>query len=150
MKPQRTDMQHYAWLYYFYKYLKHKFQTPIIHAIIYLVFRRIKLHKPPPAISPEDLQGVSIIKPLVGVDSNLYYNLESFFKLNYPKVSIYYIYVRCLKNVSFYFAMAQLYIIDLSTALPKWRLDGPALLGHLLYSLVNHAYANRYHHHVVR
>jgi len=33
---------------------------------------------------------------------------------------------------------------------PKWRLDGPALSGHLLYSLVNHAYANRYHNHLVR
>jgi len=39
--------------------------------------------------------------------------------------------------------------IDLSTARPKWRLDGPALSGHLLYSLVNHAYAKRYHHHLV-
>jgi len=39
--------------------------------------------------------------------------------------------------------------IYLSTARQKWRLDGPALSGHLLYSLVNHAYANRYHHHLV-
>jgi len=39
--------------------------------------------------------------------------------------------------------------INLSTARPKWRLDGPALSGHLLYSLVHHAYANRYHHHLV-
>jgi len=39
--------------------------------------------------------------------------------------------------------------IDLSTARPKWRLDGPALSVHLLYSLVNHAYTNRYHHHPV-
>ena len=38
--------------------------------------------------------------------------------------------------------------IDLSTARPKWRLDGPALSGHLLYSLVNHAYANRYNCHL--
>jgi len=38
--------------------------------------------------------------------------------------------------------------IDLSTACTKWRFDGPALSGHLLYSLVNHAYAN--HHHLVR
>ena len=37
-------------------------------------------------------------------------------------------------------------VIDLLTAHPKWRLDGPALSGHLLYSLVNHAYANRYRH----
>ena len=41
-------------------------------------------------------------------------------------------------------------VIDLSTARPKWRLDGPALSGHLLYSLVNHAHANRYHHHLFR
>jgi len=34
--------------------------------------------------------------------------------------------------------------IDLSTARPKWRLDGPALSGHVLYSVVNHANANRY------
>ena len=40
--------------------------------------------------------------------------------------------------------------IDLSTARPKWRLDGLALSGLLLYSLVNHAYANRCHHHLVR
>ena len=40
--------------------------------------------------------------------------------------------------------------IDLSTARPQWRHDGPALLGHLLYPLVNHAYANRYYHHLFR
>jgi len=40
--------------------------------------------------------------------------------------------------------------IDLSTARPKWRLDGPGLSGHLLYSLVNHAYVNHFHHHLVR
>jgi len=36
--------------------------------------------------------------------------------------------------------------IDLSTARPKWRIDGPVLSGHLLYSLVNYAYANPFHH----
>jgi len=39
---------------------------------------------------------------------------------------------------------------DLSTARPKWRLDRTALSGHLLYLFVNHACANRYHHHLVR
>jgi len=39
--------------------------------------------------------------------------------------------------------------LDLSIAHPKWRLDGPALTGHLVYSLVNHAYANLYHHYLV-
>ena len=42
------------------------------------------------------------------------------------------------------------YLFDLSTARPKWRLDGPVLSGHLLYSLVNHAYANCYHYHLVQ
>jgi len=41
------------------------------------------------------------------------------------------------------------FIIDLLTARPKWRLDGPALSIDL-YSLVNHAYANHYHHYLVR
>jgi len=41
-------------------------------------------------------------------------------------------------------------VIDLSTATQKWRLDGPTLSGHLLYSLVNHAYLNLYQHHLVR
>jgi len=36
------------------------------------------------------------------------------------------------------------FIIDLSTARPKWRLDEPGLSGHSLYSLVNPAYANIY------
>jgi len=40
--------------------------------------------------------------------------------------------------------------IDLSTARPKRRHDGPALSGHLLCSIVKHAYAKRYHHHLVR
>jgi len=43
-----------------------------------------------------------------------------------------------------------MYAIGLSTDRPKRRLDAPALSGHLLYSLVNHAYANRYQHHLVR
>lgn len=56
--------------------------------IVALIYGLRKLHKPPPFITPEDLQGVSIIKPLVGVDSNLYYNLETFFNINYPKYEL--------------------------------------------------------------
>jgi len=54
---------------------------------------------------------------------------------NYPFNSI---------QFSIYFSM------DLSTARPKWRHDGQALSGHLLFSTLSHAYANRYHHHLVR
>ncbi|XP_060583307.1 ceramide glucosyltransferase-B-like [Ruditapes philippinarum] len=57
--------------------------TWFIHTVA-LIYGIRKLHKPSPQISPEDLQGVSIIKPLVGVDSNLYYNLETFFNIKYP------------------------------------------------------------------
>ena len=40
--------------------------------------------------------------------------------------------------------------IDISTARPIWRHDGPALSGYLLYSVVNPVYANSYHHHLIR
>ncbi|XP_071954452.1 ceramide glucosyltransferase-like isoform X2 [Antedon mediterranea] len=62
----------------------------ILSHIISIIYGKLHLHRLPSAtnIVWEELPGVTILKPLVGVDPNLKENLETFFNLNYPKYEI--------------------------------------------------------------
>jgi hypothetical protein len=56
---------------------------------IYVHFRKYRLHRKVPKYPAEHpYPGVSVLKPLMGVDPHLLGNLETFFTLTYPKVSI--------------------------------------------------------------
>ena len=47
------------------------------------------MNKRPPDLPAANQDGVSILKPLKGIDPSLEGNLETFFNLDYPKVSWY-------------------------------------------------------------
>ena len=46
--------------------------------------RKYKFHRESKHIEKDQLPGISIIKPLMGVDENLLDNLETFFVMDYP------------------------------------------------------------------
>ncbi|CAM4871515.1 unnamed protein product [Rotaria socialis] len=47
-----------------------------------------KFHRKPSHSNLKEMPGVSIIKPLTGIDANLYENLKTFFNLQYPRYEI--------------------------------------------------------------
>jgi len=57
--------------------------------IMSLAYARLKLHKKTdPGILLGDLPGVTVIKPLMGIDARLEENLESHFRMKYPKFEL--------------------------------------------------------------
>ena len=50
------------------------------------LYRKWKLHRKPSGVPPDLAMGVSILKPLTGIDPNLSANLETFFNMDYPTV----------------------------------------------------------------
>ncbi|CAF1379098.1 unnamed protein product [Adineta ricciae] len=56
--------------------------------MILILFRLYKFHRKPSHSNLKELPGVSIIKPLTGIDTNLYENLKTFFNLQYPRYEI--------------------------------------------------------------
>jgi ceramide glucosyltransferase len=55
---------------------------------INFLFSLYKFHRKPSHSNLKELPGVSIIKPLTGIDTNLYENLKTFFNLKYPRVCL--------------------------------------------------------------
>lgn len=61
----------------------------VITHVVFVLFSRLHLNKKATDKQPySKLPGVSLLKPLKGVDPNLINNLETFFELDYPKVSV--------------------------------------------------------------
>ncbi|CAF0835852.1 unnamed protein product [Adineta steineri] len=56
--------------------------------ILGLFYGLYKFHRKPSHSNLKELPGVSIIKPLTGIDANLYENLKTFFNLKYPRYEV--------------------------------------------------------------
>ncbi|CAF4068253.1 unnamed protein product [Rotaria sp. Silwood2] len=53
-----------------------------------IIYGLYKFHRKPSHSNLKEIPGVSIIKPLTGIDANLYENLKTFFNLQYPRYEI--------------------------------------------------------------
>ncbi|XP_072021633.1 ceramide glucosyltransferase-like [Amphiura filiformis] len=60
----------------------------LFHFIGIIYAKYVLYQKPSVNMSKEELPGVSILKPLVGVDPHLQDNLETYFNINYPKYEL--------------------------------------------------------------
>jgi len=57
-------------------------------AYVWISWYRLHRKVQCPQLAENSQPGVSILKPLTGVDPNLFANLETFFNIKYPTVSI--------------------------------------------------------------
>jgi ceramide glucosyltransferase len=68
--------------------------------LIAIFYGKYRLHNKVGNLPPDEpCRGVSILKPLMGVDNNLLTNLETFFTMNYPIVSCI-MFLLCLQAVT--------------------------------------------------
>uniref|UniRef100_H2YPF3 ceramide glucosyltransferase n=1 Tax=Ciona savignyi TaxID=51511 RepID=H2YPF3_CIOSA len=56
--------------------------------LLAIVYSKLYMNKKPPELMKAEVRGVSILKPLKGVDTNLEDNLETFFEIDYPQFEI--------------------------------------------------------------
>ena len=60
--------------------------TRVLNILLSPLFSLYKFHRKSLPGNVKELPGITIIKPLTGIDGNLYENLKTFFNLQYPRV----------------------------------------------------------------